>query len=547
MPYKPKALWDRFNLFYALRVHRERALKRALAAAGALLALAWVIATLVRGDERPFNSGVMSVGHAMLADRCAACHTPDTRFSRFRFIADADKAHALNRACLDCHGSTIGYDPETSSAWHQVSAAARQGDPQAEEPRAACSACHAEHEGFVRLTALDDRLCTSCHADLERARPGTRFYGNIARFDISGGPDQPGLHPEFRFKQERGADPGTIRFNHALHLRNTPSDPSDPNSPRGIPAPARGHVVLRCDDCHRAGRSNRDWPYANAKSRSDQRRLVSDVQSSLQDPFIAPIRFDLHCAACHQPAVTEGQELVLAGERTQNDGDVPHGEPGDIRDYIQQRLLAYLSLERSVRKPPTDPDNRLPGVPQVDSTAPQSEQTRVRLEFIDAAARVLEKDLLRPPDQHRGPTLRVGCAFCHQLQPPGPSAPSPIVPAAIPERWLLHASFDHLKHREVASLGDSTQFNDRHPADRDCLSCHAGVLTSESTADVSLPGIDTCRACHAAPHTRSGLTLGGVGYGCVGCHSFHRAPTLSPAESARTSTPEGSQDAIAPR
>jgi predicted CXXCH cytochrome family protein len=48
-----------------------------------------------------------------------------------------------------------------------------------------------------------------------------------------------------------------------------------------------------------------------------------------------------------------------------------------------------------------------------------------------------------------------------------------------------------------------------------CTSCHA-ALTSESSEDVLLPSIETCRSCHAGEHTeiRTPST-------CVSCHDFH--------------------------
>lgn len=559
MAYKPKALWDRFNVYYALRVHRARAIKRALSGAGALLAAAWMVATFVRADHEPFNSGPMSVGHALLADQCGACHAPDTRFNRF-WISDAEKAQSFNGACLACHEETIGFDDDTDSAWHQVSVAALRKDPNAEEPPAACSACHAEHEGFVRLTAMDDRHCTHCHADLKAKRPDAAYYDRIAFFDAAAGADpntRPGLHPEFRFKQENQKDPGTIRFNHEVHLRDKPLDPNDPNSPRGIIGPNNRFVVLRCDDCHRAGRSNREWPYANPKTRLDQHQLITDVQSSLQDPFIAPIRFDLHCAACHQPAVRVAPELILASDRTLRDGDVPHGEPGDIRDYVQQRLLAYLDQELAARRKPTDPNNELPAVPETDSAATPSDQTRVKLQFIAEASRALELDLLRPAETHSGPTQRIGCGFCHQIEKPARPADSPIVPSSIPERFFLHASFNHLKHRAAASLedahdlkkrateslGDPNALQYRDTADLDCLSCHMPVMKSRQTVDVSIPGIDSCRACHISQRVQGGGQVNGVGHSCVTCHSFHRAPAAdSEYNAASTSAKHGGQE-----
>ena len=227
-----KPMWDRFPVFYHRRLPPHRLAKRILAAVGALLAVVWIAAALVRRDEQPFSSGAMSVGHAMLVDNCRACHTPDTAFRRFQHWSDADMAHAMNRACLDCHGNVVGFDPRTLSAWHQVGphevsvgAGGAVSGPQ--EPAVACSACHTEHRGFVRLTQLDDRQCTSCHADLDRARPGQPYYPHIAAFDPTR-TSADRAHPEFRFKQENWVDRAAIRFNHAIHLRTDPLGATTP-------------------------------------------------------------------------------------------------------------------------------------------------------------------------------------------------------------------------------------------------------------------------------------------------------------------------------
>jgi hypothetical protein len=58
-----------------------------------------------------------------------------------------------------------------------------------------------------------DGYCTACHADLRRND------GQAPAFDPHVRGFAAGQHPEFRlFASDRPADPGTVRFNHAVHL-----------------------------------------------------------------------------------------------------------------------------------------------------------------------------------------------------------------------------------------------------------------------------------------------------------------------------------------
>ncbi|HYK39012.1 MAG TPA: hypothetical protein VEU98_03240, partial [Candidatus Eremiobacteraceae bacterium] len=72
-----------------------------------------------------------------------------------------------------------------------------------------------------------------------------------------------------------------------------------------------------------------------------------------------------------------------------------------------------------------------------------------------------------------------------------------IAPANVTLRWLPHSKFDHEAH---------TGFT--------CVSCHAKATTSTESSDVLIPGIATCKTCHAPgpDHTESR---------CFECHTYH--------------------------
>jgi hypothetical protein len=72
-----------------------------------------------------------------------------------------------------------------------------------------------------------------------------------------------------------------------------------------------------------------------------------------------------------------------------------------------------------------------------------------------------------------------------------------VVPAYVAQGWMPHAKFDHDAHRGFT-----------------CRSCHAKALTSTESSDILLPGIETCKKCHAPgpEHAESR---------CFECHTYH--------------------------
>ena len=76
-------------------------------------------------------------------------------------------------------------------------------------------------------------------------------------------------------------------------------------------------------------------------------------------------------------------------------------------------------------------------------------------------------------------------------------------PPRVPARWFVYADFPHQRHRRV-----------------ECTVCHAGAATSRDTADLLLPGIAACRACHG-PQPRAAGPAAGATTRCVSCHLYH--------------------------
>jgi hypothetical protein len=108
------------------------------------------------------------------------------------------------------------------------------------------------------------------------------------------------------------------------------------------------------------------------------------------------------------------------------------------------------------------------------------------------------------PDPAANRRKKNRCALCHELSPSGDQ----LAPVRLPGGSLLvNATFTHQKH----VTGD---------ADRDkCVSCHTGILRSQNARDLNLPGIDSCRTCHAPGNDARNKT------GCESCHKYHTPPT----------------------
>jgi len=65
------------------------------------------------------------------------------------------------------------------------------------------------------------------------------------------------------------------------------------------------------------------------------------------------------------------------------------------------------------------------------------------------------------------------------------------------QKWMPHAKFDHDAHRGFT-----------------CESCHAKALKSTETSDVLLPGVATCKTCHAPGPDHAEAR-------CFECHTYH--------------------------
>jgi hypothetical protein len=436
-----KKLAQRIDLNY---FKRPTALKRAkfwLSAGLPAIALLWIAWHGFARDSRVYSSGRMSEAHAILEAQCAACHVQ---------TAGAFSARASDAACLSCHDGPLHHAAQTKTI--------------------DCAECHTEHRGRVNLVATENQTCAQCHGDLRTSSGVTRIAEHIESFEDG--------HPEFAaLRSSDGGiarDPGTIKVNHAIHIKPIRRGPNGPN------------VQLECGDCHQPTVSSAEWKYADARYTSasttySSEDLVFTAKAGallLPRPtapsgreLMAPVKFATACAGCHS----------LAFDKRFSEG-VPHDKPEVVHAFLVKKFGEYIAAHPAELREARDPGRDLTGKPLAGAVRVYTPKEWVATRIKDA------EELL----------WRKTCKQCHALAAvAGENSLPQIEPAHTTVKWMPHARFDHDAHRGFA-----------------CASCHEKALSSSETSDLLLPGIATCKTCHAPgpEHAESR---------CFECHTYH--------------------------
>jgi hypothetical protein len=434
-----KKLAQRIDLNY---FKRPTALKRAkfwLSVGVPALALVWIAWHGFARDSRVYSSGRMSEAHSVLEAECAACHVQ---------TAGAFSAKANDAACLSCHDGPMHH-------------AAQENAP-------GCATCHTEHRGRVKIVAAKNESCAECHGDLKASSGASQYAAHIESFE-SGHPEFAALRPA---EGIAARDPGTVRVNHAMHMKPIRRGPNGPN------------VQLECGDCHQAAAASAKWTYADTAyttattSYTGHDEVLALQTGALPRPapmsgreLMAPVGFAYACGGCHS----------LAFDKRFNEG-VPHDEPEVVHAFLVKKFGEYIAAHPGELREARDPGRELTG---------KQVQAAVRVYTANewVAARIRDSEEL---------LWRKTCKQCHVLTVGMRQDHLPSVePARTTVRWMPHARFDHDAHRGFS-----------------CVSCHEKALSSTETSDVLLPGIATCKTCHAPgpEHAESR---------CFECHTYH--------------------------
>jgi hypothetical protein len=430
-----KKLAQRIDLNYFKRTTALKRVKFLLSVGLPALALVWIGWHGLAKDPRVYSSGRMSEAHAVLEAECAACHVQ---------TAGVFSAAASDSACLSCHDGPMHH-------------ASSKGSP-------ACATCHQEHRGRVNMIAARNQSCAECHGDLHASGGSGRFEKHI--YSLEEG------HPEFAAVRTGVSDPGTIKMNHAIHLKMIRRGPNGPN------------VQLECGNCHRPASVDADVTYGDAKYRAavvsykEGGELLAEDSQTLRPPnassgreLMAPVKFANACAGCH----------LLTFDKRFDEG-VPHDKPEVVHAFLVKKFSDYIAAHPGELRETREPERDLTGKP-LQPVA----RVYTRDEWI--AARISDAQEL---------LWRKTCKQCHAMASAAGQNSLPVVaPARTTMKWMPHAKFDHDGHRGFS-----------------CVSCHEKALNSTQSSDVLLPGIASCKGCHAPgpDHAESR---------CFECHTYH--------------------------
>ena len=406
----PKALADWIQLDYFRQPRRLWGVRNILTSLIFITCLALLPFTWWRQNRVVYQSRPVSNAHAMFNANCGVCHVESFQPVMRLVRGDSSLRSVPDATCQECH--QVGS--------HQ---------PYVSEPN--CAACHKEHRGRPVLARVADGDCTVCHADLAAIYPGQlNFATHISTFTSD--------HPRFgHWRKEGLIDPGTIRFNHKVHL-NLQSQ-----SVRGIDEPLAALKDQQCNYCHKPDATRR---------------------------YMEPVRYEQHCRQCHPLSVRVAgdwmeEKIGTAAERFAAE-PAPHQEPLKVRAALRERFTRFVQENPTVLTPreSIEPPRWIPDRPRLQPVS--DKEGPWVTEQLQTAERVL----------FYGAN---GCRYCHKMDRARGAGDLPeYSPSNLLLHWFPYSVFSHEPHRMLR-----------------CTECHAAT-SSRDSQDVLLPTIDTCRQCH---------------------------------------------------
>lgn len=333
----------------------------------------------------------------------------------------------------------------------------------------ACTACHADlpnhmQDATVQQAVFGDTRCASCHREHKGPDLAQRdaslcvdCHADAGRTGIAGVlpaiSDFHDAHPEFRYSLIAAA------AEPAQVSRVAPTREAPLREASGLVFPHAVHL---------------DAAGVNSPA---GRTMLECSSCHIAEPnglAFEPITMEGQCASCHrlefEPAVTTRQ--------------LPHAAPVDVMTTLRE-FYARIALGET----PLDV-HTVNGLLQRPGAGKNEAQRQQALAWAEDKAMAVAREVFE---------VRV-CTTCHVVQAQDDTvAPWRIAPVALQRDWLPKARFAHGDHRSQT-----------------CTECHA-VTTSEHATDVAMPGIDTCRSCHAGAHPERGQ----MPSDCSTCHGFH--------------------------
>ncbi|MEY3173849.1 MAG: hypothetical protein RLZZ436_1763 [Planctomycetota bacterium] len=553
-----------------------------LAGVSALAGLLW---NARFGKPEIYNGGSLSKSHQMFENRCEACHQPwSGPLDRLLSAGHATEATSVaDEKCQACHeGVGHFFTGGSELGWAEKATAVHLSKSHFQS----CASCHREHQGEVELRQIAGNSCVGCHADMSTARLAAPQLESLT-FQHGGerGISSLEVHPEFAVHElldakgpetpvlpahgarsvleyfqrtgESGArwqDRGRLRFNHALHLRES-----------GV-ADARGEThVLRdsCTSCHQLAEDGR---------------------------YMLPISYENHCSTCHPLVFDPGlvqdasgeifdlEWLEVAGESGVSRGRIrsrrepesewvidelrgaegkfrlltaPHRAAVEVRGFLTD-VYAAEAL-RAVGGTVADAAGGTEALARPGRSLKSAEATQLSpgSKALISRQTAAAEQLVQSANFPRGTGEEIpglfrslqwlqgsgGCRYCHETDDGADAekpdaglfvagaAPLPAIRRPLlPERWFPHSEFDHDAHRMMTCVdchSGSTVAGGAGPTEGSGGSALPDIFASRSTGDVLMPQVQLCRKCHAQQPS-IGANFGTAGGDCLECHIYHQ-------------------------
>ena len=372
---------------------------------GLSLGGAWGVKSNRTGRMR-YSHGPVARVHAVWDAKCDACHDPGGSVGGEDWPGwMGTKVGDANGRCATCHQVADHSDRILTSEVER------------------CASCHNDHRGRdASLVAIADATCVACHGDLPAHTQGgkTALDPKITSF--------PAGHGEFRLLcGTQPIDPGTVKFNHALHM--TP----------GLNDAANGKPVLtlaQLDAGDRGRYGTKDAPLATpvALACASCHQPDGGESSATGGSNFRPIAFSTDCASCHKLGVSLASGPSSAVNKARAEGlasashfEVPHGlEPEAVRGVLRN---AAVGAAMTRTKP--EPDRPLPGrTPSALRSLPDEADVTARASHAERLLFGREKGTCTECHHYEGPNgkalaeLRPTEDF-HEVHIARPSTPDP--------------------------------------------------------------------------------------------------------------------------
>jgi hypothetical protein len=319
-----------------------------------------------------------------------------------------------------------------------------------------CIDCHVKTPGHVQTVALQSKLFggTRC----ANCHADHKLFK--ADTSLANATDFAMNHPPFKLTLWQGPnrdDVARVAQTDKAKLveRSNLKFPHDVHLKTSVRGP-KGRKTLECRSCH--------IPDASGKG-------------------FEPVAMNTACLECHtlefEPAVTTRQ--------------VPHGSVDNVM-LTMQEFYANIALN-NIPVDVVDIGEIQRGLPRLGSGAITEQQRQRALTWAKFKSQQVSEDLFE---------ARV-CIVCHEVTKAviqgesGKEIAWGVVPVHVASTWMPKARFDHVKHRT-----------------NKCADCHS-VEKSRSSADIAIPAIIDCRACHAGNKPAPGKVVST----CIACHGFH--------------------------